>query len=145
MAGLCAATVVVEGAEGSGSMITAEHAMEFGRDVYAVPGAVTNPLSYVPLQLVRDGATMIRGPEDLMHDLGIEPVGEQVALRAELGDGERRILAQLRGPTLPDRVASAVGIGLPEAVQMLMRLELRGLVRNVGGRYESTLRAGVSG
>ncbi len=122
-------------------MITAEHAMEFGRDVYAVPGAVTNPLSHVPLQLVRDGATMIRGPEDLMHDLGIEPVGAQVAMRAELGDGERRILAQLRGPTLPDRVASALGVGLPEAVQLLMRLELRGFVRNVGGRYESTLRA----
>ena len=145
VAGLCAATVVVEGARGSGSMITAEHAMEFGRDVYAVPGAVTNPLAHVPLQLVRDGATMIRGPEDLVHDLGLEPVGGQVTLRVQLDDGERRILAQLRGPTLPDRAASALGIGLPEAVRLLMRLELRGFVRNVGGRYESTLRAGASG
>lgn len=145
VAGLCAATIVVEGADGSGSMITAEHAMEFGRDVYAVPGAVTNPLAHVPLQLIRDGATMIRGPADLMHDLGLEAVGEQAALRVRLGDGERRILDELRGPTLPDRVASSLGIGLPETVRLLMRLELRGFVRNVGGRYESTMRAGPSG
>ncbi len=145
VAGLCAATVVVEGAQGSGSMITAEHAMEFGREVYAVPGPVTNPLAHVPLQLIRDGATMIRGPEDLLHDLGLEPAGDQIALRVQLAEDERRVLGELRGPTLPDRVAAALGIGLPEAVQLLMRLELRGFVRNVGGRYESTLRAGASG
>lgn len=142
VAGLCSATVVVEGAKGSGSMISAEHAMEFGRDVYAVPGAVTNPLAAVPLQLIRDGATMIRGAEDLLHDLGFEAAAGDVAGRVDLSEAERRVLAQLTGPTLPERVASAVGVPIPEAVGVLMRLELRGFVRSLGGRYESTLRAG---
>lgn len=144
VAGLCGATVVIEGAKGSGSMISAEHAMEFGRDVYAVPGAVTNPLAEVPLQLIRDGATMIRGAEDLLQDLGLELVSEEVVERLEISEDERRVLAQLTGPTLPDRVAAALGISIPHAVSLLMRLELRGLVRGVGGRYESTLMAGAA-
>src|SRR5688572_23342146 len=141
VAGLCGATVVIEGAKGSGSMISAEHAMEFGRDVYAVPGAVTNPLAEVPLQLIRDGATMIRGARDLLLDLGLGLVAEEVMERLEISDDERRALAELTGPTLPDRVAGALGISIPQAVSLLMRLELRGLVRGVGGRYESTLDA----
>jgi DNA processing protein len=142
VAGLCKATVVIEGAEGSGSMISAEHAMEFGRDVYAVPGAVTNPLAAVPLQLIRDGATMIRNAGDLLDDLGLELAADEVAERIEIADDERRALAELNGPTLPDRVAAALSITIPQAVSLLMRLELRGLVRSIGGRYESTLKVG---
>jgi DNA processing protein len=139
VAGLSRATVVVEGARGSGSLISAEHAMEFGRDVFAVPGAVTRPLSDVPLQLIRDGATMIRGAEDLLHDLGLQLVAEEVADRVELTDAERDVLARLGTPVLPDRLASLVGASVPQVVAVLMRLELRGFVRNVGGRYETTL------
>jgi DNA processing protein len=144
VAGLCAATVVVEGAEGSGSMITAEHAMEFGRDVYAVAGPVTSPLSSVPLRLIRDGATMIRGARDLLEDLGREIDLRTTAKRADLPEEERRVLALLAGPTLPERIAGGFGASLPEVVGVLMRLELRGLVRNVGGRYESTLRGSAA-
>lgn len=141
VAGLCGATVVVEGAKRSGSLISAEHAMEFGRDVYAVPGAVSNPLAEVPLQLIRDGATMIRGAEDLLQDLGLELVAEAVVEQLEISEEERRALAELTGPVLPDRVAAALGTTIPHAVTLLMRLELRGLVRGVGGRYEPTLKS----
>lgn len=144
VAGLCRAVVVVEGAKGSGSMITAEHAMEFGRDVYAIPGSVTSALSAVPLQLIRDGATMIRHAEDLLEDLGLEFGADRVADRLELSEDERRVLVRLAGPTLPDRIAAETKVSVPEIVALLMRLELRGLVRNVGGRYESTLRAAAS-
>jgi DNA processing protein len=139
VAGLCGATVVVEGAGGSGSMITAEHAMEFGRDVYAVPGPVTSPLSEVPLRLIRDGATMIRGPEDLLEDLGLEAGAVPLPGLGEVGPEERRLLERLTSPTLPDRLAAELGVGVTETVALLMRLELRGLVRSVGGRYEPTL------
>jgi DNA processing protein len=138
VAGLCRATVAVEGAAGSGSLITAEHAMEFGREVFALPGSVTNPLAHVPLQLIRDGAAMIRGSEDLLHDLGLELDLDSV--REDLSDAERRTLGALAGPTLPERVAASLGVGVPEAVALLMELELRGFVRSVGGRYESTLK-----
>jgi predicted Rossmann fold nucleotide-binding protein DprA/Smf involved in DNA uptake len=87
---------------------------------------------------------MIRGAEDLLHELGLELVAEQVVERLEISEDERRVLAELTGPTLPDRVAAALGITIPHAVSLLMRLELRGLVRGVGGRYESTLKAGAA-
>jgi DNA processing protein len=124
-------------------MITAEHAMEFGRDVFAVAGAVTNPLAAVPLRLIREGAGAIRGVEDLLADLGLEGVREARAL-AEVDDDERRVIEQLLGPSLPERVASALGTTLVEVMPVLMQLELRGLVRSVGGRYERTLRAAAA-
>ena len=141
VAGLCRATVVVEGADGSGSMITVEHAMEFGRDVFALAGAVTNPLAAVPLRLIREGAGAIRGVEDLLEDLGLDAAPPDGAEEATLTDDERRVLAELHGPTVADRVASALGMSVVQVVPVLMRLELRGLVRLVGGRFERTLRA----
>lgn len=140
VAGLCRATVVVEGADGSGSMITAEHALEFGRDVFALAGAVNSALAQVPLQLIREGATMIRDADDLLDDLGLEPVARDVAERLELPPDERRVLDRITEPTLPDRLASDVGKGIGEVMGILVRLELRGLVRSVGGRYETTVR-----
>jgi DNA processing protein len=142
VAGLCRATVAVEGAVGSGSLITAEHAMEFGREVFALPGSVTNPMAHVPLQLIRDGAAMIRGAEDLLHDLGLELDLESA--REDLSHAERRALEALVGPTLPERVSASLGVGVPEAVALLMELELRGFVRSVGGRYEATLKGAAA-
>ena len=101
----------------------------------------TNALSEVPLQLIREGATLIRDVEDLLGDLGVEIVPAEVAERLELDDAERRILDGIAEPTLPDRLASSLGLAIPEVVGVLMRLELRGFVRNVGGRYETTLKA----
>jgi DNA processing protein len=140
VAGLCRATVVVEGAERSGSMITAEHAMEFGRDVFAVAGAVSSALSDTPLQLIREGATLIRGADDLLSDLGLELDRSRIERQVELDPAERRVLAEMIEPTLPDRLAAALGVPLPEVVGTLMRLELRGFVRNFGGRFETTLK-----
>lgn len=138
VAGLCRATVVVEGGERSGALITAEHAMEFGRDVFAVPGPVTSPLSAAPLRLIRDGAGAIGGVDDLLEDLGLD-VAPVAPPALDLSADERRALRELRGATLAERVASALGVTVVEALSVLMRLELRGLVRSVGGRFEATL------
>jgi DNA processing protein len=139
VAGLAQALVVVEGAGRSGSMITVEHALELGREVFAVAGPVTSPLSEVPLALIRDGATMIRGADDLLDDLGFHDRPRAAAGPPGLPDDERRVFEHLTGPSLPDAVARAAGISIPEAVAALTRLELRGLVRNVGGRFERRL------
>ncbi len=141
VAGLARALVVVEGAGRSGSMITVEHALELGRQVSAVPGPVTSPLSEVPLALIRDGAVMIRGVADLLDDLGYRDRPPSADGPAGLPDDERRVLERIAGATLPDAVARATGIATPEAVAVLIRLELRGLVRNVGGRFERRLAA----
>ena len=141
VAGLCTATVVVEGTERSGSLITAEHAMEFGRDVFAVAGAANSPLSHTPLQLIREGATLIRGADDLLGDLGLQLDGPGIEHQVELDPAERRVLAEVIEPALPDRLALTLGMLVPEVVGTLMRLELRGFVRNVGGRFEATLKS----
>jgi DNA processing protein len=144
IAAVARGVVVVEGAAKSGTRITAEHAMEVGVEVFAVPGPVTSPLAETPLELIREGATMIRGVDDLLHDLDLG-----VGLAASTGpvglpDDELRAFDALEMTMLPDAVARRAGLSIPDAVAALIRLELRGLVRGVGGRYERTF-AGVAG
>jgi DNA processing protein len=145
VAALSRAVVVVEGAAGSGSMITAEHALDLGRDVFAVPGAVTSELAQVPLGLIREGATMIRGADDLIADLGLElltlgsdGIGATTSTEGLLAPSgrEEAIWEALAASSAPDRLASLTGLPLGDVVSALVGLELRGLVRQVGGRYE---------
>ena len=144
VAALGDALVVVEGAAGSGSLISVRHALDLGRDVYAVPGSVASALSEVPLQLIRDGATMIRGSGDLLFDLGlVDADGRPTGTPADLTDEERAVLRVLGEPMLPERIAAAVGCDLTGALTVLLGLEMRGLVRSIGGRFEPRLvRAG---
>jgi DNA processing protein len=141
---LASALVVVEGTATSGSRISVDHALDLGRDVFAVPGLVTSPLAEVPLALIRDGATMIRGADDLLTDLGIggRPGAMAPDPPIELPDLERRVWASLAEASLPDAVARMAVLSVPDAVAALIRLELRGLVRSAGGRYERTLSGG---
>jgi DNA processing protein len=136
VAALSRALVVVEGGEHSGSLISAEHALELGRDVFAVPGAVTSPLSAAPHRLIREGAGLIRDADDLLAELGLGHERKPMPLPLELPLAERAALDALRGPTLPDVVAREIGVGVPDALGLLMRLEVRGLVRTSGGRFE---------
>ncbi len=143
VAALGRALVVVEGAHGSGSMISVDHALDLGRDVFAVPGPVTSPLAEVPLSLIREGATMIRGADDLLDDLGyaarlgVEPP-------PTLLDDERAVYQALGGSGLADAIASEARLPLPTVTTILLSLELKGLVRAVGGRYERRV-GGVPG
>jgi DNA processing protein len=141
VAALARAVVVVEGAEGSGSMITAEHALEVGREVFAVPGDPGSALARVPLQLIREGAGLIRGPDDLLSDLGLGAVRSdgsagRGAPTAGLPEVQEALLEAVAGSVPTDVVAARTGRTVPEVLAGLMDLELRGLVRQVGGRYE---------
>jgi DNA processing protein len=138
---LSRALVVVEGAGKSGTRSSVDHALDLGREVFAVPGPVTSPLAEVPLEIIRDGARMIRGADDLLADLGLD-APEVVVAPPNLPDEERRVYEALAGPSLPDAAARHAGLSIPEAVAALIRLELRGLVRGVGGRYERRLLSG---
>ena len=135
VAALGRALVVVEGAHGSGSMISVDHALDLGRDVFAVPGPVTSPLAEVPLSLIRDGATLIRGADDLLDDLGysatllLEPP-------PNLAGDERAVYQALGASGLPDAISSATALPLSSVTTILLSLELKGLVRSTAGRYE---------
>jgi len=143
IAGLARAVVIVEGADGSGSLITAEHALDLGREVFALAGAVNNPLARAPLSIIRDGATMIRGAEDLLADLGLES-DPRAAILAQLNLVEDAVLRHLEGPTLPDLVARELGCEIGDVMGILLGLEMKGLVRSLGGRFEQTNLAATS-
>jgi DNA processing protein len=132
---LARALVVVEGAARSGSRISVDHALDLGRDVFAVPGPVTSPLAETPLEIIREGATLIRGADDLLNDLGIDRSAPPPP-PPDLDQDERRVWDSLWGSVLPDAVARQAGMSIPDAVTTLIQLELRGLVASVGGRYE---------
>src|SRR5207245_833382 len=117
VAALAEAVVVVEGAAGSGSLITADHALDLGRHISAVPGAVNNPLAEVPLALIRDGAAMIRGAADLLADLGrIDPAPGSGGVPSGLTVAEQEVFGCLFGPTLPEQVARTLGWQLSDAI-----------------------------
>jgi DNA processing protein len=156
VAALGRAVVIVEGAVGSGSMITAKHALDVGREVFAVPGAVTSALSAVPLELIREGATMIRGAADLMEDLRWDPsrpvegpadpssTAHDERSPPRLSPDEETVWRVLGAALTLDQVAALTGMPLPAALSTLARLELRGVVRAAGGRYERRFRSRAS-
>lgn len=144
IAALSRGVVIVEGAHKSGTRITAEHAVELGLDVFAVPGPVTSPLAETPLELIRDGATLIRGAGDLLADLGLDATPRE-APTLELPEEQRRVYDMLETSLLPEAVARLAGVSMSQAVATLIQLELRGLVRGVGGRFERTFAPGSPG
>ena len=142
IAALSRAVVIVEGGASSGSLITCRRALDLGREVFAVPGPVTSPLSEASHALVRDGARLIRSSEDLLADLGLAgtlAVDHQAPSAPPLpllSLAEEQVLGYLTGPTLAEHVADQLGWPIAQVVPALMQLEIKGVVRSIGGRYE---------
>jgi DNA processing protein len=141
IAGLADATIVVEAAERSGSLITAEMAQDVGRLVAAVPGAVTNPVAAGTNALLRDGAELVRGPQDVLDCL--LGAGAQTIPR---GPDPSRLPGPLRAllDRLGARPATSAGLLAPGeepdvVVAGLVELELLGYARRMpGGAYVRT-------
>lgn len=133
VSGLARAVVVVEATLRSGALITADLALEQGREVFAVPGSVLNPRSAGPHRLLREGAGWAERAEDVLRALGIP---EPPAGGVELPPAERHLLEALREPRYPDELVAA-RLGTAATVNaVLVALEVRGLVRRLAdGRY----------
>ena len=134
IAALSAASVIVEGAVTSGAMITAAAAAECGRQVFAVPGRAGELLSSGPHKLLREGAALCEGAEDIFAELGWSAAAPPPA--PELPPELARVHAALGTPRLLDDLAEQLGEGAAELQGALMLLCLRGLVEELpGGRY----------
>ncbi len=140
--GLCLGTIVVEAAEQSGALVSATHAMEQGREVFAVPGRVDSRMSRGCHRLIRDGATLVESVDDVLAQLGpLADVakladGREVRHAAELqlNEVERGVLELIGdGPTLIDVVARQSGLPTARVLATLTILEMRRLVRRLGG------------
>ena len=145
IAGLCAGVVVVEASRRSGSLITARLANEFGRDVFAVPGSVFSQTSIGTHELLRDGAILCRGAEDVLAELfptiGTAPAGKAAVAPtavAALSAEARRVWEKLRKEEDASAEDLAAAAELPAAIVLaaLFELEEAGLaVFGDAGRY----------
>jgi DNA processing protein len=135
VAGLALATVVVEARERSGALITADLALEEGREVLAVPGEITSALSRGTNALLRLGATPVTCADDVLEAIGFERP-ESPPERLPSGSAAQATFAALEaGATTLEEVARAAGIERGVAAAALIELELAGLVEVRDGIY----------
>ena len=127
VAGLCAVTVVVEARERSGALITADFALEEGREVFAVPGEITSSLSKGTNGLLRLGATPLTSAADVLEALGIEPTAETTP--------DHPLLELL--PAGIDELVRATRTEPAQVAATLLELELAGLVAEGDGVYRA--------
>ncbi len=136
ISGLSLAVVVVEAGETSGALITAEFAAEQGREVFAVPGSILAPQSKGTNKLIQNGALPLLSVNDLTQALDITRVGEQKAARKIMpADAiEAKLLTVLTGePMQIDEIRNQSDLPIEKVSASLALMELKGMVRQVGG------------
>ena len=150
MAALSDAVVVVEAAEGSGALITAEAALDLHKEVMAVPGSVFSPLSVGAHGLIRDGAALVQNSRDvlaalqLQHEVLDDPLQPPASFGFSLPRGRDGILSHLSDVLALNAAEIARKLQLPvaEVLGRLTALELEGAVRRHDGGYVRALRRG---
>ncbi|WP_216323780.1 DNA-processing protein DprA [Deinococcus aestuarii] len=133
IAALSSGTVVVEGELKSGSLITATHALECGRTVFAVPGRAGDPRAAGPHRLLREGAVLTETANDILSELGWDAA--PAAPTPDLPPEQARAHAALVTPATLDDLHASTGLPLPELQTALVMLQLMGLAEEVGGRW----------
>jgi len=140
--------VVVEGAQYSGSLITARLAMEFGREVYGVPGNATQPSSYGPNQLIKQGAKLVTSWEDVIEELPTPVRAELLPVESANSEERAALVRQSLAPAertlydlltedesrLIDDLVELSGLTSSEVLAALFDLELKGVVRQLPGK-----------
>ena len=152
IAGLALGTVVIEAAQRSGALITARMAADAGREVYALPGSILNPVARGCHRLIRDGAGLVESPEEVIA--GLTPVAAELAeaLRGRLatsaasahqkslpepeGQEARQLWRALdHDPVNLDQLAARSGLTVAALSSMLLTMELEGRIVAEHGRY----------
>ena len=148
VAGMPLGVIVVEGAQYSGSLITARLAMEFGREVFGVPGNVTQPVSFAPNLLIKQGAKLVAGAEDVIEELPTpvraalvqaeQPETEQRNLlaAASLNGSEKKLYELLTAdnPVHIDDIVERSGLNSSDVLATLFNLEMKGIIRQMPGK-----------
>ena len=141
ISGLSDAVIVVEARDKSGSLITADLALDQGKEVYAVPGRYNDLLSYGCNRLIEQGAGIVLSKNSLLDNLAaamdlkkVRPLGEEDERRIppDLGEEERKVYAALDSDARSvDEIAQASGLTLLQSMRALMNLQLNNLAVEV--------------
>jgi DNA processing protein len=137
ISGLSMATVVVEAGETSGALITAQFANDQGREVFAVPGNILAPQSKGANRLIAQGAHPLLSMSDLLDVLNLTRLTEQRLVRKALpvDETESKLMSVLtHEPLHMDEVRNRTGLPIERVSATLVMMELKGLVRQVGGQ-----------
>jgi DNA processing protein len=148
VAGMALGVIVVQGAQYSGSLITSRLAMEFSREVYGVPGNVTEPVSFAPNQLIKQGAKLVTGWEDVVEELPTEVRAELFPVEAttqeeraslfeqNLSPVEKRLfdLIRIEEAIHVDELVESTGLSSSETLAALCEMEMRGIIRQMPGK-----------
>jgi DNA processing protein len=146
ISGMSRGVVIIEAAERSGALITAKHAADQGRTVFAVPGPVDSDASSGTNALIRDGAILIRGVEDILEELdgirsptvaGPSAPPAPAAAPPTLDETQRRIWDCLAEARHLDELTQRLGVPVAQLSGVLLQLEMKKVVRRLpGNRYE---------
>ena len=137
ISGLAMATVVVEAGETSGALITAQFATDQGREVFAVPGNIYAPQSKGTNRLIAQGAHPLLSARDLLDILNLTRVTEQRLVRKALpaDETEAKLMSVLtHEPLHMDEIRNQTGLPIERVSATLVMMELKGMVRQVGGQ-----------
>ena len=138
IAGLTAVTVIVEARERSGALITADFALEDGREVFAVPGEITGTLSTGTNRLLRQGATPLTTADDVLELFGL--AASQRARAPTVGPSATAVLERLAdGAASADELSRTTGLGPGPLAAALAELELARLASEADGRYRAVV------
>lgn len=138
IAGITLGTLVIEAKEESGSLITARLALDFNREVLAVPGSIFSPLSVGTNTLLKQGAKLVTGVQDILNELDLTSRSSSITdtpgkIESSLTDEERTLLTCLSREGLHiDKVTEISRLETTRAASLLTKLEMRGLVKNIG-------------
>lgn len=142
IAGLSLGTLVVEAAVRSGSLITARHALEQGREVFAIPGSIHNPAARGCHRLIRDGAKLVECVDDILEELSWAPPARDVSVASGVscpdgpsGDAARVLSAVDHGPTDFDTVVRRTGLQAAAVSTALLELEMHAWVCKSAGFF----------
>ncbi len=136
ISGLSLGVLVVEAGQKSGALITTDYAADQGRDVFAVPGNILAPNSKGTNRLIQDGAKLVMGAEDVLEELNLMMVVQQIEVQAAVPENETEaLLLQYLShePVHVDDIGRQAGLPIADVTSNLALMELKGMVRQVGG------------
>jgi DNA processing protein len=139
MSGLSLGVLVVEAGESSGARITADHALEQNREVFAVPGSVLSAVSRGTNRLIQEGAKLVSGANDILEELNLTMAVQQIEVKelVPATETESIILQILRNlspePTHIDEVGHQSRLPIATVSSALSMMELKGMIKQVGG------------